>query len=133
MPCIGIVAMKKRSDDEMKALIAEDRCPVCGEKFEKIHRLQVYCSETCYQAADRRKVKAQRLRPSVRFECAHCGKTVITDPESGDKRSRFCSKECERKYWRHPPQDYSPRNQCFQSAGQIAAYEKRTNEIWSGA
>lgn len=47
--------------------------------------------------------KEQRIAkyPSLRFECAYCGKSVTTDStERLDKRTRFCCAVCERQYWR---------------------------------
>ena len=36
------------------------------------------------------------------FVCRYCGKVVVTgnDSEKPDKRTAFCSAECERKFWK---------------------------------
>lgn len=45
----------------------------------------------------------------------------------------FCSRECEHKYWKHPPYETEPRNQMFKSLGSAESHEKWTNKIWSGS
>ena len=44
--------------------------------------------------------KVQRI-----FKCKKCGNTVVTDTDRLDKRTVFCSRICERRYFRHPPSD----------------------------
>lgn len=47
--------------------------------------------------------KEERIKryPPVTFVCLHCGKTVVTDSsERIDRRTKFCSKACERAHWR---------------------------------
>lgn len=43
--------------------------------------------------------------PPIEFDCRHCGKHVITEGrhENGkpDKRTVFCCRACEIKYWKH--------------------------------
>lgn len=43
---------------------------------------------------------------AISFHCSFCGKAVVTDGKK-DKRTRFCSETCEKKYWRHPPTGHS--------------------------
>lgn len=43
----------------------------------------------------------RKHRMPVAFRCAHCRRLIVTDPEKGDKRFRFCSNKCEKGYWRH--------------------------------
>lgn len=70
--------------------------------------------------------------PPVEFDCANCGRHVVTEilKKNGrpDMRRRFCCAECEKKYWRHPPQDRESSRQNFSSIRQYASWEKRTNE-----
>lgn len=42
-----------------------------------------------------------RMKMPIAFRCAHCRRLIVTDPERGDKRFRFCSASCEKSYWRH--------------------------------
>ena len=42
--------------------------------------------------------------PPTEFDCKQCGKRVTTRgglDEKLDKRTVFCSRECEVKYWKH--------------------------------
>ena len=106
-------------------------CLNCGKPMEMRTVVQLYCSRQCqqeYYRAHKRDVVAARW-PSITFTCAKCGRTITTAPGTADRRTRFCSVGCEKKYWRHPPQDSKPHNQTFHSVSDYAAYERRTNEI----
>lgn len=46
-------------------------------------------------------LKVYRSSNIRKFECADCGRTVITHGEK-DKRTKFCCARCEKKFWRHP-------------------------------
>lgn len=39
--------------------------------------------------------------PPYEFRCCHCHKWVYVDPSTGDKRFKFCCRNCERAYWKH--------------------------------
>ena len=69
--------------------------------------------------------------PSVEFDCAHCGRHIVTKTikKNGrpDMRRRFCCTECEKKYWRHPPEDRQSSRQNFRSIRECEAWEKFTN------
>ena len=75
---------------------------------------------------------AGKAYPVIEFDCAHCGHHVVTeglhDNGRPDKRTRFCSKECEKKYWRHPPFDHESSRQNFRSIQEYASWERRTNQ-----
>lgn len=36
------------------------------------------------------------------FWCRQCGEHVVADPMFGDMRTVFCSRQCEKKYWKKP-------------------------------
>lgn len=74
------------------------KCPNCGEEFEPRTVIQKYCCRECGVAY--RKTHISQY-PSIRFVCAQCGEVVVTDPERKDKRTKFCSPECEKKFWKH--------------------------------
>lgn len=81
-------------------------CPVCRKEFTSNYAFQIYCSSSCssfaqYHFTAEEKREFSRILPS--FNCRCCGRTVV--PEKGDRRTVFCSKQCEKKYWRHP-KDY---------------------------
>lgn len=79
--------------------------------------------------------RALKLRicgvPEIQFECAQCGKHVVAGgyKEKGwaDMRKRFCCAECEKKYWRHPPQGRESSMQNFRSIRHHESWEKFTN------
>ena len=105
------------------------KCINCGELIENAAPDQFYCSSRCAYMFRRHHREEVLFRwPSVTFACAKCGRVVTTAPGPVDKRTRFCSAECEKKYWRHPPYDVEARTQVFRSPGEYAAYEKRTND-----
>lgn len=66
------------------------KCPVCGKEFEpNLH--QKYCSKKCGIWA--RNNNLTPPREPYEFDCAHCGKHVITAPYN-DQRISYCSKRC---------------------------------------
>lgn len=81
------------------------KCLECNAEFTPLSVNQLYCSVRCGDAY-RRKHPAETHFPSVSFNCSFCGKAVVTDGKK-DKRTRFCSRTCEKKYWRHPPTEHS--------------------------
>ncbi|MFR7349486.1 hypothetical protein [Peptoniphilus sp.] len=57
----------------------------------------------------RRNKKSRRTSSyyeSRTFTCKQCGKVIVTEEGVYDRRTKFCDSKCERKYWRHPPQDH---------------------------
>lgn len=42
--------------------------------------------------------------PIRSFYCRKCGK-LVEIYFSDDRRTVFCTRSCEKKYWRHPPKD----------------------------
>lgn len=100
-------------------------CPECGREFVKTHPGHLYCTPQCGKAYRRRHPMSND--PSVTFVCAKCGRVVVTEPERGDRRTRFCSAECEKRYWRHPETEgRNLRN--YRTAGEYFQHEKFTNE-----
>ena len=102
----------------------ERTCEFCGKAYEVKTVTQRYCSRHCALRAS----ATGRVRYiSVTFTCAKCGRVVVTEPDRRDRRSRFCSAECERRYWRHPPHEHETARQNFRSLEEYAAWERRTN------
>lgn len=46
----------------------------------------------------------------------------------GDRRTRFCSAVCEKKYWRHPSFENTTTRTNFHSLREYQSWERRTNE-----
>lgn len=102
------------------------KCLYCGEEFTPATVVQKYCSKSCGNRF-RRRHDMGKYYPSITFECAMCGRTVVTDGTTKDKRFRFCSKECEKKYWKHPPFDNPSTRINFRNVEEYIRYERRTN------
>lgn len=47
------------------------------------------------------RVFLNREKKPLVFRCAHCQKCVTTNPAENDTRWRFCSRRCEKAFWRH--------------------------------
>ena len=77
------------------------KCHNCGKEFNPSTVVQKYCSAKCRNQYTRSH-NMNDENPSITFTCAQCGKVVVTESGTGDRRSRFCSAICERRYWRHP-------------------------------
>lgn len=106
-------------------------CLECGAAFQPRTVVQKYCSLRCGERY-RRKNRGKILYPSIAFQCARCGRTVVTEEGSRDMRTRFCSAVCEKKFWRHPPWESESSRINFRSAEEYASYERRTNDILEG-
>lgn len=116
-----------KTEEELATRVRERRCAVCGKPMNDDYTFQVYCSYECRNVGCHYKLKASQYRQQIRFECANCGKTIVTE-NGNDKRSRFCCKQCEKSYWKHPPQDNPHSAQRFSNFQRYANYEKWTNE-----
>ena len=99
-------------------------CPNCKEEFTPRTVVQIYCSRRCgYQYRAKHEVNNW---PSISFNCAKCGRLVVTDGKR-DMRTRFCSQSCEKNYWRHPPHEHEASRQNFHSLQEYESWERRTN------
>lgn len=100
-------------------------CPNCGKQFEPNKPEQKYCCPKCAQKYHKKHGKGADIEP-YEFTCAKCGRLVqVTDWR--DKRTRFCSKECEKRFWRHPPHEYETSTTNFRSLKDYQSWERRTN------
>lgn len=108
-------------------------CEQCGAEFEKRRDGQRFCSNACANSNWRKRNRVPRV--AITFTCAYrrCGRTVVTQTDRLDKRTRFCCRECERKYWRHPNHD-SPVSHIVQHASDIKRdneQEERETRVWT--
>ena len=114
---------------EKERRILNNICLNCGERFSAGSVHSLYCSPECGYEYRKKHSKVERdklLHPSITFTCAKCGKQVVTEEGSKDKRTRFCSKSCERAYWKHPPHE-SETNNCNYAEWQL---EKRKHSCY---
>lgn len=102
------------------------QCKNCGKDFVPLSVVQIYCCEKCGREF-RKKNDMNKYYPSITFPCAKCGKIVVTEGGTRDKRTRFCSKVCEKKYWRHPPWEKETSRTNFHSVQEYLSWERRTN------
>lgn len=78
-------------------------CRQCGKEFVPRSPSQLYCCPACGRLwRKEHKGEPKPEQPVRTFVCAnpHCHKEVTTAGGT-DKRTRFCSKRCEKYYWRH--------------------------------
>ena len=77
------------------------KCEHCGMDFAPRTITQRYCCAQCGYAYRREHPgAAKRHFPSITFHCSQCGRQVTTDGVN-DMRTKFCSHECEQKFWKH--------------------------------
>ena len=77
------------------------KCLNCGKEFTALSVNQMYCCEKC-GVQYRRKHSVDEFYPQITFRCSQCGRLVQTEGGVKDKRTRFCSRECEKKFWKRP-------------------------------
>ncbi len=97
----GVVVPELAAPEESATAV----CLNCGKPMEKRSVVQLYCTTRCRQAYYRTHERArveERWKP-ITFKCARCGREVTTEPGTGDRRTRFCGPQCEKRYYRHPP------------------------------
>lgn len=82
-------------------------CEECGALFVPKTKRSRFCSSRCshlwwkHHPVDHSQDDAIPGLPLREFRCAKCGKFVYVRNRN-DKRTRFCCKGCEVRYWRHP-------------------------------
>lgn len=104
-------------------------CWNCGKPIQpkQYAQHQKFCSEKCRLEYKKLKKTTNYFEPFT-FRCSKCGRVVsIEDPN--DKRTRFCCKECEKKYWRHPPYEHPTNITNYHSVDEYISYEQKTNKI----
>ena len=104
------------------------KCLNCGEYFSELTVTQRYCCTKCGAQYRRKHTVAW---PSISFDCAKCGRHVVTDGRR-DMRTRFCSAACEKRYWRHPPYEHETSRINYHSAGEYLARERWENRKEAG-
>lgn len=100
------------------------KCINCNKEFVPALN-QIFCCKKCknrYWHLHR----GSKNYPPFEFVCSQCGKSVVTLGGT-DKRSRFCSVYCEKKYWRHSEKKSSLTS--FHSLSSYLSYEKHTNNL----
>lgn len=104
-------------------------CWNCGNpiKANAFTQHQKFCSVKCRNEYKRKNKTTQYFEP-FSFTCAQCGREIYIDTPD-DKRTRFCCKECEKKYWKHPPHENPTSRTNFHSVDEYINYEKRSNEL----
>ena len=103
----------------------EGMCLQCGTHFTVLSVNQKYCCMKC-GTRYRTQHRAEMKYPSITFDCAQCGRHVVTEEGSHDMRTRFCCETCEKKFWRHPHWENPSNRINFRSVGEYISYEKRT-------
>lgn len=103
------------------------KCYNCGQPIhaDPFSTHQKFCCVECRNQYRREHKTDTYFRPFY-FECSECGQLVEVLNDK-DKRTRFCCRECEKKYWKHPPYEQETSRTNFHSIQEYLAYEKRTN------
>lgn len=81
-------------------------CKWCKKIFIPSRQKQMFCSHRCSHYFHNRIGNHTGIEPKPdsyvkKFVCAQCGKVVYIQDEKQDKRTRFCSSQCIRRYYRH--------------------------------
>ena len=77
-------------------------CTICGKEYEAQNRNQAACSDECRKEDARRRSqelnKEEFYKNAKPFTCKECGKDFVN--EYGEKRSVFCSDQCNNKAYK---------------------------------
>lgn len=106
-----------------------ERCLCCGERLNppQYTTHMMFCSKKCRDEFHKKHEKEPVKIQPFRFNCAQCDREVVVI-DIDDHRSRFCSSTCEKKYWRHPPENHTTCNTNFHTVAEYLSWERRTNE-----
>ncbi len=80
-------------------------CLNCGCKFEEKSVLQLYCCSKCGKEYRKTHDINENYKKRT-FICKNCGCKVTTKGNVSDKRRIFCSKDCEKQYYKHKKGKY---------------------------
>ena len=86
---------KRLSFDEKSALIEDYKD---GLKISQIQNKYNLARSSIYRILDN---AGLLQKEQIIFQCRNCGSTVVTTPETGDRRTTFCCQRCERLYWKN--------------------------------
>ena len=112
------------------------KCLECGIEFAEGTVVQKFCSIRCQRKNQRKRKhisqeERERMYPAREFQCAYCGhRVVIQAGISSDQRTKFCSGQCEKRYWKHPSPRRIPANNrmhTYHSINEYASYERKSN------
>lgn len=103
------------------------KCLACGDVLQS--QTAVFCSNKCATAY---RYRFGSLDLSGRlFHCKECGREVITGEK--DKRSVFCCRECEKKFWRMAAKEKRQRHKYNISPWQIKLQEEENKKMMEEA
>ena len=90
-------------DDALKTINLYGGQYIAVEKHSSnaINR-QVLDSSGQWQSVFKDFVVYKQLEGKPVSRCSQCGRLVQTEGGVKDKRTRFCSRECEKKFWKRP-------------------------------
>lgn len=102
-------------------------CRICGAKIKGAQSWQLpdFCSKSC--KAKHRVYFGTVDTKGRLFNCKQCGKEVVTGEK--DRRSVFCSAECEKKYWRLASKEKRQRHKYNISGWQIKAASAENKKL----
>lgn len=76
--------------------------PECNKRFTPKNLRHMYCSKACQRSHYKHseKIRSTAGIPLRGFQCRKCGHRVLIFDED-DRRTDFCSRHCEKLYWKH--------------------------------
>ncbi len=101
-------------------------CPNCKNEFAPLSVVQKYCCRKCGEEY-RKKHSVDEEYPSITFRCSNCGRLVVTEGGTKDKRTRFCSESCEKKFWKHPHWEHKDNAMQIAPGWKLKARERYDN------
>ena len=96
--CSGACRRAYRQSSSVKY---EKFCRVCHDFFVTGYPWTKYCSKACRIKVDVEHAPFGGGIPIREFYCKDCNARVLIG-DTQDRRTVFCSRSCERKYWKKP-------------------------------
>lgn len=109
----------------------EPRCVCCHRPLQVAQEWQpgAFCSKACQEWYYNH--FGALPTSGHRFECKECGRTVVTG--DNDRRTVFCSVDCERRFWRRARAERRQRQKHNISLWQIRAEAAENERLMSEA
>lgn len=85
-------------------------CALCAKPFASGSAVRIYCSRKCGRRVSNANMRGTAPRPPVGpFDCVTCGVHCVPGENVSPNASKFCGRQCKRRWHQPPPQPKQPK------------------------